>query len=443
MRILLIAYEFPPSPSPSALRWSYLVRELAMQGHEVHVLAPRLAGDAGNLPPLPVGVNVHRTFAGPLMGLVHALSRRRRTTTDNGGSAALPVHGRLNWKGRLFEALQQGVGHVLFPDIRREWNPWARRALGRLLPKLRPDIVVASHEPASVLELGLWAAAKGYPWVADLGDPINAPYTPSRWRSRAMALERRVAASANHVVLTTRGAELQLAAQVGPTLRSSVLPQGFDDRAPVDPSGDSGLFDATRLELVYTGRFYAFRRPDALLAAVVASEGVRLTIAAPSVPENCQRLANQYPDKVRLCGALPHRQALALQRGGDLLINIGNQALSAQIPGKLFEYLGAGRPILHLLAGDDDPAVHFFDDVAAGWTCANESGAIQSTLQRLRDVRLAEGRLPLPSGEGLHDIAQYGWSRLGVRLEAVLHAAMETNRVEAIGGLPHAMHIHH
>ena len=28
MRILLIAYEFPPSPSPQSLRWTYLVREL-------------------------------------------------------------------------------------------------------------------------------------------------------------------------------------------------------------------------------------------------------------------------------------------------------------------------------------------------------------------------------------------------------------------------------
>ena len=37
MRFLLIAYEFPPSPSPQSLRWAYLVRELIALGHQVKV----------------------------------------------------------------------------------------------------------------------------------------------------------------------------------------------------------------------------------------------------------------------------------------------------------------------------------------------------------------------------------------------------------------------
>src|SRR5690606_37156346 len=35
MRVLLIAYEFPPSPSPQSLRWAYLSRELVALGHYV------------------------------------------------------------------------------------------------------------------------------------------------------------------------------------------------------------------------------------------------------------------------------------------------------------------------------------------------------------------------------------------------------------------------
>ena len=40
LRILLIAYEFPPSPSPQSLRWAYLANRLVAAGHDVHVLAP-------------------------------------------------------------------------------------------------------------------------------------------------------------------------------------------------------------------------------------------------------------------------------------------------------------------------------------------------------------------------------------------------------------------
>ena len=68
MRLLLIAYEFPPSPSPQSLRWAYFARELDALGHEVHVLAPDFGGETPGLPVLPRGVVVHRCFAGPFRG---------------------------------------------------------------------------------------------------------------------------------------------------------------------------------------------------------------------------------------------------------------------------------------------------------------------------------------------------------------------------------------
>ena len=59
MRILVIAYEFPPSPSPQSLRWKHLSAELARQGHEVHVLTVDAVA-TGAAP--PDGVVVHRVF---------------------------------------------------------------------------------------------------------------------------------------------------------------------------------------------------------------------------------------------------------------------------------------------------------------------------------------------------------------------------------------------
>src|SRR5690606_27653333 len=81
LTILLIAYEFPPSPSPQSLRWAYLARELALLGHRIHVLAPEHPGSGEGLPALPGSVVVHRTFAGPAMGLLNVLARRGRRKT--------------------------------------------------------------------------------------------------------------------------------------------------------------------------------------------------------------------------------------------------------------------------------------------------------------------------------------------------------------------------
>jgi len=78
LRLLVVAYEFPPSPSPQSLRWSYLTRELVALGHDVHVLAPDHPADGLGLPAIPPGLTVHRCFAGPLMGFLAARARRRR-----------------------------------------------------------------------------------------------------------------------------------------------------------------------------------------------------------------------------------------------------------------------------------------------------------------------------------------------------------------------------
>ena len=154
MRLLLVAYEFPPSPSPQSLRWAYLVRELDALGHEIHVLAPDFGGDLPGLPMLPAGITVHRCFAGPFRGLL-AIGRRRRFRRQAAETRevaekprAMPTALRppRNWKQRVSEAMQWALGCAIYPDVRGEWKPWARPALRRLLERLQPDHVVVDGD---------------------------------------------------------------------------------------------------------------------------------------------------------------------------------------------------------------------------------------------------------------------------------------------------------
>src|SRR5690554_2668241 len=204
MRVLLVTYDYPPTQSPRALRWRYLTRELALLGHEVHVLVPDLGEPGVELPQGPGCVVVHRSFPGPYGWFVGAGNRRR--SRRQGDEAEEPATGpnaaRLNWRGRMVDVAKRFAGLFLFPDVRAEWTPWAQRALRRLLVEIRPDVVVTSHEPASTLPLGMSAQRLGFAWVADLGDPVCAAYTPRRWRRRALALEARVTASADYVLVT-------------------------------------------------------------------------------------------------------------------------------------------------------------------------------------------------------------------------------------------------
>ncbi len=433
LRILLIAYEFPPSPSPQSLRWAYLANRLAAAGHDVHVLAPDIGDEgAGGLPAPEAGLQVHRIHPGWVRGLLAKLERRRPVDTVGGMASADdgavvgdafadlgPVEPpRLNWKGKLMEGFQDAVSWLLFPDLRGEWARPARRALPGLLDRLHPDVVLTSHEPATTLLLGLRAKSRGLSWVADLGDPVLAPYTPTRWRRKALALERKALRGADHVLVTTVETRELMRQRHGDAAPVSVVPQGFDDRLGAVPMAQRAQRNEGPVELLYAGSFYVFRDPGPLVEGVLQTRGVRLNIASGNVPGWLVHLAAAHPDQLRLLGRVPHRRLLDLQRDADVLVNIAN-ADPAQIPGKVYEYFGACRPILHLQASEGDAVGELLGQLRRGVACAGERDAVTAAVNGLAGLVRA-GRLGQEFDLAPGSVAAWGWTALARRVERVL-----------------------
>lgn len=415
MRILLIAYEFPPSASPQSLRWAYLARELAHKGHDLHVLTIDLGGQTPGLPELPDSITIHRTYAGPFRGLFamrRKLRARRQVATET-SAAPLPASTSTNlhgWKRLLSERVQTLLARIVFPDARGEWMPWGRRRLLRLLNELAPSVVISSHEPATTLELGLLAKGRGYAWIADLGDPVLAGYTPARWRLRANRLEARVCREADAVIVTTEATRNLLMERHGHRDDVIVVSQGYDATAETEAELPVEM-DPARTELLYTGSLYRFRRMDELLHALEELPGVRLNIASVSLPDELMAWAARFPERIRLLGFLPHRVALGLQRRADVLVNIANDD-PLQIHGKVYEYLGANRPILHL-GKPDDAIGSLLHRTGRGWACANDAGDIIRVLKGLA------GRRPLLPNDGDGEVASHSWQALAGRVEAL------------------------
>lgn len=427
MRILLVAYDFPPTQSPRALRWRYLVRELALLGHEVHVLVPDLGAPGVDFPASPGQVVVHRGFPGPCGWLVRRANDKRSAAPaeEHAAAAAKPLPTGLNWRGQAVDLAKRAAGLVMFPDIRVEWNPWARQVLRRLVAEVAPDVVVTSHEPASTLLLGLYARRFDVPWVADLGDPVCAAYTPPRWRRRALALEARVCAHADAVLVTNEATRSLLEERHGDMSgRCAVLPNGYDDRRPRDAGAGAGVaFDGARLELVYAGRLYGYRDPTPLLAAVAGSPGVRLTLVVPDPPSgsSAEAVATAAGGNLRVMGQMPHAQVQGLLGQADVLVNLGDREQPVRTPAKLFEYLGIPRPILHVHSEGADAAADLLARVRRGWQCADDADALATLLGRLRERKRA-GRLH--EGLELAPVAEYAHSSLGRRLGSLLAAAV-------------------
>jgi len=429
MRILVVAYDYPPSRSPRALRWRYLTRELALLGHEVDVLVPDLGDPGVELPQAPGRVVVHPAFPGPFGWLV-GRANRNRSKCDQCRAEPSMAAARLNWRGRIVDVAKRLAGLVLFPDVRAEWTPWARRALRRILVEAAPDVVVTSHEPASTLPLGMLARRLGFVWVADLGDPICAAYTPRRWRRRAWALEARVSALADRVLVTNEATRTLLVERHGQDRRRcKVLPNGYDDRRARDEwgEGDAVSFDADRLELVYAGRLYGYRDPVPLLRAVAASDGVRLTLVVPDPPptDDAAAIAATAGGRLRVLGPLPHARVLAMLERADVLVNLGDRDQPVRTPAKLFEYFGIERPILHVHSDGADAAAGLLHGLRRGWSCEDDAEALAGLLADLRR-RKDEGALH--RGLVLGPLADYAHSSLGCRLEGLLREVADAGR---------------
>ena len=424
MRILLVAYEYPPSSSPQSLRWYYLSRELKRRGHIVWVLSPDAFDPAnGRSLPAPEGVVVHRTFPGPVRSLVRLAAKRAHRTesvdsqTSSAGAMSSPA--RLNWKGKLLRFVERVTSSFLYPDERGEWYPWMMLRSRGLVRRFRPDVIICSHEPATTLHVGLKFRERGVPFVADLGDPVLAPYTPRRWHRRARKLEAEIVRKAASIIVTSERARSALVERTMVSERQvSVLTQGFDPDVELEEVEWPPDLWGPSLNLFYGGSFYGFRRASELFEAVASVPGVRLVVATSVAPQDLLRFAREYPDRFRVTGFVSHRRALAMQRAADVLINIANDD-PVQVPGKLYEYLGARRMILHIAGSLSDAGADLVERTGVGLVVPNDRFAVAEVLARLANQKMVNGRVA-HDPEGGSRVRAYSWPALGSALESLL-----------------------
>lgn len=429
LRVVVVSHDFPPNPSPQSMRIGRLVDGLLADGCEVQVLTGSyrphwgpVLHEAATKP----GLTVIRGLPNGIDRTIDALrALRRRWLPMRSGREASTSDGtlpQLNWKGRLVVQLKDVLSGLRYPGESRAWLSAVQPTLEGLLRTSSADCVVLSHEPPVGLMLHRVCRQAGIPMIAELGDPVCAPYTPDRWRGQALRLESQICRNADHVVVTCEATRLLLRQRHGiDATRITVLTQGFPVRASLDRSERAPSRESLRL--VFTGRFYPFRDPGALLAAVGQVPGVELLIASGP---NLGNSRTALPANVRVLGELPHADALRMQASAHVLVNIANEGLP-QIPGKFFEYFAQPTPILHLSCSGPDEQAELLRKLQRGWSVANDVDAIVALLNDL----LARHRAgQLSDGLDLSDasVEAFAWPQIGRRFAGIVRAAADSFR---------------
>jgi glycosyltransferase involved in cell wall biosynthesis len=114
-------------------------------------------------------------------------------------------------------------------------------------------------------------------------------------------------------------------------------------------------------------------------------------------------------------GRLPHDASLALQRKATMLLVIGTRS-RLRIPGKVIEYIGAGRPILCLSHGPGDLAAEFVKQHGLGIVVPNQTESIVRALLKLNAL-WQNGRL-----EAIYhprNVEAFSWRSLARDLEEI------------------------
>jgi len=358
LRLLVITYYWPPSGGAGVQRCLKFVKHLGSFGVEPTVVTVDAARatypvrDESLLAEVPAGVRVIRTKTSEPFESYKKLTGR-----------AVPYGGFANEgkPGLMQKALRFVRGNLFIPDPRRGWNRHALAAVEQLLAAGETfDAVLTSSPPHSTQLIGLELQKRhGLRWLADLRDPWTDIYyykdlhhTPvAAWLDARY--ERRVLTQADAVLVTSPETKRLFLAKLPalPAAKFQVLPNGYDEsdfRLPSQPPTDC-------LRITHTGTITELYRIDRLLAAVA-------TCAArhPDVPLRLRfvgQVSAELRGQVARAGLLPvteflpfvpHDESIThLLSASALLMAIPDVPRNFGIlPGKVFEYLAANKPIL-------------------------------------------------------------------------------------------------
>lgn len=412
MRLLLISYEYPPIESAQSFRWHYLSRHLVRSGADVTVLTPEIP--ALPTPEASAKLQIVRTYPGPFVGLSATIAAKMRGTPAGSGVGAGAVGESLGESA--YRSIRKILDKLIFPDVRTEWYPYARK---RLQDWTREDfdLVIASHEPGVDLMLGMHASKRwNLPLVIDLADPLVTPYSPGWRKSFDQRLERLACGAASGIITTSSlfSADLLNRYQLQ---REQIIEieQGFEKTNRETPAPTARPpFPADDFWLLFTGNFYRdFRNPSIILEAMKRRPQVKLAYAG-HVSGWLAEQFRPFGAQVRCLGRMSHRDVLGLQRSAPVLFSLGNSQ-AQQVPGKLYEYFGAGRPILHVALNPQDSSKQAVSTSRRGIAVDAEADEVVGALDRLC-AAWAVGRLGEVWDLSEEAVEKYSWAALSGKL---------------------------
>lgn len=410
-KVLIISYYFPPAGGPGSQRVVKFVKYLSQFGWQPFVLTV----ENGEFPfldtsletDIPPGIKIYRTTSWEPFQLYKKLTGRKQNEILPVG---LITDSKKGFRERLFSWIR---ANLFVPDARIGWIKSATNKALEIIEQNSIDIIFSSSPPHSLqLIAKKLKGGTGIPWVADFRDPWSEiRYYQFIHRTKYAAdkdrrLEAEVLGNADAIISVSHSLTENFKTLSGNhnNTRFDVIPNGYD---PTDFLGLKYKADL-KFKIVHAGNLLSHQNPKVLWVA--------LQNLFRDYPELKSKIKVQFVGRVHeaivtsskkfgleqlieTLNFMPHTEALSVMKSAEILLVVIPDVINNQgiVTGKIFEYIGNGRPIL-LIGPENCDAAKIIHHIPNGTQCNYDDSEkctklLIHSIEKWKQKRLSESPL--------------------------------------------------
>lgn len=353
-KVLIITYYWPPAGGPGVQRWLKFVRYLPGYGIEPVVYIPENPTyplqDKELLQEVSPGITIIKQKIIEPYAWAAAFSKKDTAKISSG---IIPDKKKQSALQRLMLWVR---GNLFIPDARVLWVKPSVKYLQKYIAENNIETIITTGPPHSLHLIGLQLKQQlNCKWIADFRDPWTTIGYHKELKLSASAeakhkqLEKQVLNTADSILVTSPTTKKEFEVLTGKPI--IVITNGYDTQ-----NTEKQLLDE-KFTLAHIGSFLSERNPrilwKALSELINENESFRADFELKLIGAVSQEVLTAIAEfkldsHVNNLGYIPHSEAIAHQRKSQvlLLVEIDSEDTKCIIPGKLFEYIVSGRPVI-------------------------------------------------------------------------------------------------
>lgn len=366
LKVIIVTYYWPPSGGPAVQRWLSFANLLSEKGVKVIIITPD--PDKASFPLIDTTLQYE---------ISESIEVKKIPIRDNYwiykkvfGRGKVPTSGFVNESNTFLQKIARFIrGNFFFPDPRKNWVNGAVKVIQEILDKEDFANIITAGPPHSTHFVGkkIKRDNQKINWIVDFHDAwtdvwyYEKLYKTSLARLLDKKMERTILEGADYVLTV---GEFLRKVLVEKTCSKNdekfrTVSMGFDQNLNYSSISDKN----NKLHICYTGTLDEAYQPWIIFDSTkeLLDQGydivlVFVGLVSDSIKTYVKEIGIE--SNVTYTGYLTHSESIRFLRYADALLLFSPKVKTERIiiPGKLYEYLAARKPIINIGMKDSNTA---------------------------------------------------------------------------------------